>query len=403
MLRLRRIFLAFAILLGYCATSVSADGFCWMYYYSGGNPSTAVPTSIDCFYSNSSVQCQPLDSAHYQPVSGSDTTLYDDQITCQENKVTLPFVCYDSRTSACKRGVNLTVSPGVLPNCSSAGSGYANQTARANTDAGFTECENANLPAYYCKSATTGCYSKRGTVTSRNCGSDEGPFENPDCTSATDEQWCIFKENATGQLQCKKLTNKLTGGDNCSLAVEIGWTAVPGSIYSDETSCNTQRSSTLYYCYDEANDKCVRQNLTGTGYCPDGYHRQAYTDSDTCYNGEHVTKMIDVDIQTERLDKDLINKMKLCLFKGDIVLGGGGSDDLVLKFVRDIVFPIAAAALLLLISYAGFQMVQGATLSNQGLFDQGKKRLTAAIIGFVLLLLSYGIYSMIRSMLGFNG
>ena len=115
--------------------------------------------------------------------------------------------------------------------------------------------------------------------------------------------------------------------------------------------------------------------------------------------------MVDVgfyDELTDHLDSSVLTNMKLRLFKGDIVLGGGGSDDLVLKFVRDIVFPIAAAALLLLISYAGFQMVQGATLSNQGLFDQGKKRLTAAIIGFVLLLLSYGIYEMIRAALGFN-
>jgi hypothetical protein len=60
-----------------------------------------------------------------------------------------------------------------------------------------------------------------------------------------------------------------------------------------------------------------------------------------------------------------------------------------------VVFPIAGVGLLILILIGGFQVLSGSLGGKQNSIDLGKKRVTAAIIGFTLLFLVYWIWRLI--------
>ncbi len=60
-----------------------------------------------------------------------------------------------------------------------------------------------------------------------------------------------------------------------------------------------------------------------------------------------------------------------------------------------IIFPIAGIGLLILILWGGFQMISGSTTGKQNSIDMGKKRITTAIIGFIVLFCVYWIWRLI--------
>jgi hypothetical protein len=61
-------------------------------------------------------------------------------------------------------------------------------------------------------------------------------------------------------------------------------------------------------------------------------------------------------------------------------------------------FPIAGIILFLMIVWGGFEMVTGAT--NAKSMDAGKQRITAAVIGFILLFSSYWLMQIIETVFG---
>lgn len=67
-----------------------------------------------------------------------------------------------------------------------------------------------------------------------------------------------------------------------------------------------------------------------------------------------------------------------------------------------VVFPIAGVGLLLLILIGGFQVLSGSLGGKQNSIDLGKKRVTAAIIGFTLLFLVYWIWRLIALATGLS-
>ena len=76
--------------------------------------------------------------------------------------------------------------------------------------------------------------------------------------------------------------------------------------------------------------------------------------------------------------------------------------NLINRFLSNYLFPIAASVLLLLVSFGGFQMVSGATSGNSAQTEAGIRRATVAIIGFVLLMMSYAIWRIVLSLLGLS-
>lgn len=67
-----------------------------------------------------------------------------------------------------------------------------------------------------------------------------------------------------------------------------------------------------------------------------------------------------------------------------------------------VVFPIAGVGLIILILWGGFQVLSGSLSGKQNNIDLGKKRVTAAIVGFVLLFLIYWIWRLIALATGLS-
>lgn len=70
------------------------------------------------------------------------------------------------------------------------------------------------------------------------------------------------------------------------------------------------------------------------------------------------------------------------------------------RFLNVFAFPLAGLILFVMIIWGGFEMVAGAT--NKKSLDAGRQRITAALIGFILLFASYWIARVLEVALGVN-
>lgn len=61
-------------------------------------------------------------------------------------------------------------------------------------------------------------------------------------------------------------------------------------------------------------------------------------------------------------------------------------------------FPLSGVILLVMILWGGFEMVSGA--ANKKSMDAGRQRITAAVVGFVLLFVSYWIIRIVEQVFG---
>ena len=77
--------------------------------------------------------------------------------------------------------------------------------------------------------------------------------------------------------------------------------------------------------------------------------------------------------------------------------------NIVSRLVRNIIFPASGLLLFLYLVWGGFQVVSGATMGNDATINAGKQRVTAAIIGFLLLFASYWLWSLVETALGLGG
>lgn len=83
---------------------------------------------------------------------------------------------------------------------------------------------------------------------------------------------------------------------------------------------------------------------------------------------------------------------------------GGGSADLktpggiISRALKFFVFPIAGIILFVVLILGGFQMLAGA--NNSKSLEEGKQRITAAIIGFILLFAAYWIAQLLEIVFG---
>lgn len=99
----------------------------------------------------------------------------------------------------------------------------------------------------------------------------------------------------------------------------------------------------------------------------------------------------------ERLDETAIDRLNPLVQYGDptIDLSTPGA---VLSRVLFFAFPLAGIILFVMLIWAGFEMVSGATEKKSQ--DAGKQRATAAVIGFVLLFVSYWIIKILEIVTG---
>ncbi len=84
------------------------------------------------------------------------------------------------------------------------------------------------------------------------------------------------------------------------------------------------------------------------------------------------------------------------------VLAAATPGDIISQAMRQIVFPVAALVLFIYILWGGFQIILGGTTGKQTSVDLGRRKVTAAIIGFLMLFLSYWIWQAVTLATGIN-
>jgi hypothetical protein len=92
-------------------------------------------------------------------------------------------------------------------------------------------------------------------------------------------------------------------------------------------------------------------------------------------------------------DLDNVNPLKIG--GGDMSLTTPGG---IFSKVLDFSFPIAGAILFVMILWGGFEIVLGATEKKS--YDAGKQRITAAVVGFLILFVSYWLVQIMEVVFG---
>lgn len=94
-------------------------------------------------------------------------------------------------------------------------------------------------------------------------------------------------------------------------------------------------------------------------------------------------------------DLDQFNPLKQHSSKADALSTPGG---IVSRFLGQFAFPIAGLILFVMLVWGGFEMLSGA--ATQKSIDAGKQRITAALIGFLILFAVYWIAQIVEVMFG---
>lgn len=110
-----------------------------------------------------------------------------------------------------------------------------------------------------------------------------------------------------------------------------------------------------------------------------------------------VLASTDVGINNVEVTAETLNNLN------PINIGGGSADlktpgGIISRALKFFVFPIAGIILFVVLILGGFQMLAGA--NNSKSLEEGKQRITAAIIGFILLFAAYWIAQLLEIVFG---
>jgi hypothetical protein len=133
--------------------------------------------------------------------------------------------------------------------------------------------------------------------------------------------------------------------------------------------------------------------------CGGGGGEVPMTGGKTCCGWERDGKCesTDVGISSATVSAGTLNGLN------PITIGGGDGDlttpgGIISKALGGFIFPIAGIILFVVLVLGGFQMLTGATNSKS--IDEGKQRITAAILGFILLFAAYWIAQLLELIFG---
>lgn len=105
----------------------------------------------------------------------------------------------------------------------------------------------------------------------------------------------------------------------------------------------------------------------------------------------------DTGVNDVEVSEEMLNSLNpLTTAGGDASLSTPGG--IISKALGSFVFPIAGIILFVVLLLGGFQMLTGATNSKS--LDEGKQRITAAIMGFLLLFAAYWIAQLLELIFG---
>jgi hypothetical protein len=108
-----------------------------------------------------------------------------------------------------------------------------------------------------------------------------------------------------------------------------------------------------------------------------------------------IVKAVDPGSNITNQDFDELNPLKISDPATTLTTPGG-----IISQVLEFAFPIAGFILFIMIVWGGFEMLMGATSKKT---DAGRQRVTAAVIGFFLLFISFWIIQIVdQALLGGN-
>jgi hypothetical protein len=98
----------------------------------------------------------------------------------------------------------------------------------------------------------------------------------------------------------------------------------------------------------------------------------------------------------KKLDQQILNDVNPLQQYGDATLTTPGA--VISKFMTYFAFPIAGFILFVMIVVGGFEILAGSATKKS--LDSGKQRITNALVGFLLLFISYWIVQVIQTAFG---
>lgn len=104
-------------------------------------------------------------------------------------------------------------------------------------------------------------------------------------------------------------------------------------------------------------------------------------------------------------DLDSLNPLKVAS-KSDVLRYGSADPNQLTTFggiisrILEFMFPIAIGILFIMLIWAGFEMFTGAT--NKSVLDSATKRATMAVLGFVVIFVSYWLIQLLEAILGIS-
>lgn len=219
--------------------------------------------------------------------------------------------------------------------------------------------------------------------------------------------YCLYKRSSNpDDLICVEQKN--TGGSNGQCPENYFeeentpiYTKVKGPMSKGECDAELSHNKCCIVTDSNGHHSCqCGSSAFDNGRCISG--SQTYG-PETCENAL-PSEAVEIEIPgTENLkatELEEINPLKGTKFfpkPGDRTPG-----KIISRLVRNVVFPISGLVLFLQIVYAGFQIVQGGMMGDDNSVNNGKQRLTATIVGFLLLFGSYWMWSLVEAALGLN-
>lgn len=173
---------------------------------------------------------------------------------------------------------------------------------------------------------------------------------------------------------------------NWSKGICCGWVV-------DNVCLSEDPAATNAYCgdiYPAGEKSCICGGSGGPVPMEDG---------NTCcgWLEEGVCKSTDVGISDLEVSGDLLdslNPLSSGNSKDDLSTPGG----IISRALSNFIFPIAGIILFAVLLLGGFQMLSGATNSKS--LEEGKQRITSAIIGFIILFAAYWIAQLLELIFG---
>lgn len=216
-----------------------------------------------------------------------------------------------------------------------------------------------------------------------------------------------------GVISCDNLITSCTlkGGEWESHGDKV---SADGSTFGDGKCgiCNEKSGyESWYYChYDDPNElgvckgpelftsqtDCETKHDKCLDRCPDGVDvattRCMPVSSDP---GDPITVEPEIiDLTPDQLEN--INPLRdSSVFKED-----RSPANVINQTLNRVIFPLAGSILFLLLVYGGFQIISASLSGKQNYIDIGKQRITAAIIGFILLFVSYWLWRLVMLVFG---